>query len=214
MSIDEQQFVAKHLLRPLHADGGHNAKGDADVSFLSAAGVGATTHCTPAHCTHTAPLFFLPGGPAVIVQMVARMGPNRPTWERQGRRQAQGTASSLPSQPLHFCARPSRYTCIQESTPIWARTRSNTVGSGQPLPSRAHRACSGPVVLGIGIHHVAPSLALPASLPPPPSSYTNSIPHTHPEEDFRFFGASWRAGSGRRRWTGSRLNIVKTKADT
>lgn len=77
------------------------------------------------------------------------------------------------------------------------------------------RSCpQAPLFCVIGIHHVAPSLALPASLllPLPPSS--NTILHTRPEEAFRFFGASWRAGSGRRRWTGSRLNIVTKKADT
>lgn len=52
----------------------------------------------------------------------------------------------------------------------------------------------------------------PSSSPSLPSS--NTILHTRPEEAFRFFGASWRAGSGRRRWKGSRLNIVTKKADT
>ena len=132
--------------------------------------------------------------------------------EEAGRRKAQHPANHSRS-----CARPSQYDCRRLPPSGQAAGAADTL-SGQP---RVHRAGSGPaqvlptgpVVLRIGIHHVAPSLALPVSLLPlPPSS--NTILHTRPEEAFWFFGASWRAGSGRRCWTGSRLNIVTKKADT
>lgn len=84
-----------------------------------------------------------------------------------GRRKAQHPANQSRS-----CARPKSIQ-LQKSTPFWASSRGRrTHFSGQPLASRVHRPGSGrarvlptgPVVLRIGIHHVAPSLALPASL--------------------------------------------------
>lgn len=50
-----------------------------------------------------------------------------------------------------------------------------------------------------------PLSSRPPSPPPLPPSSNTIILHTRPEEAFRFFGASWRAGSGRRRWTGSKV---------
>lgn len=96
------------------------------------------------------------------------------------------------------------------------------------LASRAHRAGShgsqesrsvlpgqswstgpspqGPIVLRIGIHHVAPSLVLPASLlPSSPSFIKRTVSLTTPVPKEVFFGASWRAGSGRRCWKGFKV---------
>lgn len=130
----------------------------------------------------------------VRLQGRGRAGDQEAKNGRQGRepwkgRQAQGTAPSQPV-PVHALD-PSQYNCRSLTPVLGKHAGAADAVSGQPLASRVHRPGSrscpepahtgtGPVVLRIGIHHVAPSLVLPASLSSPPPSLLKYHHPSHP----------------------------------
>lgn len=109
-------------------------------------------------------------------------------------RQAGARHSTQPTSP-RSCARPKSIQ-LQKSNPRSGQARRGAGRSsvGSRFASRVHRpgsrscpepaahrtAGTGPVVLRIGIHHVAPSLVLPASLSSPPPSLLKYHHPSHP----------------------------------